>query len=507
MKNNFKIIDCTLRDGGYYNNWNFTKNFANNYLSVLSQLGINYVEIGFKKIIKSKDFGPFSRSDYSYIKKLKIPKNLNLCAMADLSDFKNESYFSNINRIFTKKESKNIPLIRLACNYQDKNILEKVVKRLRKNNFNIAVNLMKFTVLKNNEIINFFKICKKLNVNILYLADSFGNCDPDRLIKISKELKKYFNIKQFGLHAHNNLSQALENAKTALKLGFGYIDTSLTGMGRGAGNLKLEEFLDTVKNIPQKKNENLYSLIDKEMIPLMQKYNWGPNYHYFYSAKNYIHPSFVQLLLSENKFSFYAMLEILEFLKKNKASSFAKDIFDKLFLKTNNLKNKKNFKISKILILSENSKNKKMNLNKFKRKGFKISSMNYLTNFNYKFLDYVFICNPFRIFTELNRITNLNKRIIVPSYEILKKMKFKKKEQLINYNYNKSEIPKIEEEFCKYKNNFVLFFSISFCISKNAKLIQVQNIEKSERNNNIIKDIRKIIKKNNYNTKLNIVWS
>ena len=101
---------------------------------------------------------------------------------------------------------------------------------------------MKFTVLKNNEIINFFKHCKKLNVKILYLADSFGNCDPEKLVYLTKDLKKYFDIKQFGLHAHNNLSQALENAKTAVKLGFGYIDTSLTGMGRGAGNLKLEEF-------------------------------------------------------------------------------------------------------------------------------------------------------------------------------------------------------------------------------------------------------------------------
>ena len=59
MKNNFKIIDCTLRDGGYYNNWNFTKKFANRYLSVLNELNIDYVEVGFKKLISSKDFGPF----------------------------------------------------------------------------------------------------------------------------------------------------------------------------------------------------------------------------------------------------------------------------------------------------------------------------------------------------------------------------------------------------------------------------------------------------------------
>ena len=496
-----------MRDGGYYNNWNFSKKFANKYLSVLSELDIDYVEIGFKKLINSKDFGPFCRSDYSYIRKLNIPKNLKLCAMADLSDFKNEKYFKNLTKIFTKKESKKISLIRLACNYQDKNLLEKVVPRLQKNNFKVAINLMKFTILKNTEIINFFKYCKKLNVKILYLADSFGNCDPEKLVSLTKDLKKYFDIKDFGLHAHNNLSQALENAKTAIKLGFGYIDTSLTGMGRGAGNLKLEEFLDTVKNLPQKMTEKLYSLIDEEMIPLIQKYNWGPNYHYFYSAKHNIHPSYVQLLLSENKFSFFSMLEILEFLKKNKARSFAKDIFDKLFLKTSYLKETKSIRLKNIIILSDNIKNKQLNLSVYKKKNFKGSCMNYLTNLHYKYIDYIFICNPFRIFTEIKKIAELKKKIVVPKYEIIKKINFKNKNKIVNYNFTKNDAAKIENDECKYLNNFVLFYAISFCIAKQAKYIQVQNIKKTERNLLIIKNLTNLIKRNKYKSKLKVVWS
>ena len=74
MRDKFQIIDCTLRDGGYYNNWNFSKKFANDYLDVLNKLKIDYVEIGFKKLINSKDFGPFSRSDFSFISSLKFQK-------------------------------------------------------------------------------------------------------------------------------------------------------------------------------------------------------------------------------------------------------------------------------------------------------------------------------------------------------------------------------------------------------------------------------------------------
>ena len=68
--------------------------------------------------------------------------------MADLADFKNEIYLKNFDKLFRKNEFKKISLIRLACNYQDKDILESVIKKLKAKNFQIAVNLMKFTILK-----------------------------------------------------------------------------------------------------------------------------------------------------------------------------------------------------------------------------------------------------------------------------------------------------------------------------------------------------------------------
>ena len=76
------------------------------------------------------------------------------------------------------------------------------------------------------------------------MADSFGNCTPVGLSNICKYLiKKKINIKKFGFHAHNNLDLALKNSLTAIKYGFCTIDTSIMGMGRGAGNLKLEDFI------------------------------------------------------------------------------------------------------------------------------------------------------------------------------------------------------------------------------------------------------------------------
>ena len=53
---NFKVLDCTIRDGGYYNNWDFSNQFAKNYLNTLSKINIDYVEIGFRKPVEKKNF-------------------------------------------------------------------------------------------------------------------------------------------------------------------------------------------------------------------------------------------------------------------------------------------------------------------------------------------------------------------------------------------------------------------------------------------------------------------
>jgi 4-hydroxy 2-oxovalerate aldolase len=125
---------------------------------------------------------------------------------------------------------------------------------------------MKFTLLKNNSIINFFEYAKKIQIDFFYLADSLGNCKPTDLIKLSNILKKKFTLKNFGFHAHDNLGLALSNSITAIRMGFGFIDTSINGMGRGAGNLKLEEFLKRQKK--HKESWLIESFIQNKMLDL-----------------------------------------------------------------------------------------------------------------------------------------------------------------------------------------------------------------------------------------------
>ena len=89
-KNKLNILDCTLRDGGYYNNWYFEKGLINEYLKVMDIIKVDYVEIGFRFIDKVRTKGPTAYSKESFLNSLKIPKNLKIGVMVNAADFINQ---------------------------------------------------------------------------------------------------------------------------------------------------------------------------------------------------------------------------------------------------------------------------------------------------------------------------------------------------------------------------------------------------------------------------------
>ena len=104
--NTIKILDCTLRDGGYYNNWDFSKDLVNDYLKAISESGIKNVEIGFRSLKENKLNGPNFFSTDNYINVLKIPKNLDIGVMINVSELINskKNYKSILNKTFDKKK-------------------------------------------------------------------------------------------------------------------------------------------------------------------------------------------------------------------------------------------------------------------------------------------------------------------------------------------------------------------------------------------------------------------
>ena len=117
MNNNkINLLDCTLRDGGYYNNWFFNKELINEYLKVMDMIKIDYVEIGFRFLDKAKIKGPCAYSDEKFLRSLKIPENLKIGIMINASDFVGQKNIIDLaKKNFKIKKDSVISLVRIAC--------------------------------------------------------------------------------------------------------------------------------------------------------------------------------------------------------------------------------------------------------------------------------------------------------------------------------------------------------------------------------------------------------
>ena len=416
--------------------------------------------------------------------------------MIDLADFLKKNNFQYLKKNFPDSKLSKIKFVRIACNYNDKSSLPILIKYLKNKNYMVAANLMKFTILSDNEIYAFFKLALKSGADYLYLADSFGSCSPSKLNNITDNLvKKGIKINKLGFHSHDNTGSALKNTIAAIKNGFGIIDTSLMGMGRGAGNLKLEEFLNYQKKFNEAKQ--IKNFAKKNMSQLLKKYKWGKNKFYIYSAKNSIHPTFVQRLIEEKKFNTKVTTNILKFLKKNKAMNYDMNIFDNLFLKTQSINQNYNTKIKKIAIFCDNKDIQKFDIKKLKSSGYIISSLNFTKHINHKFLDLIFQSNAYRVFTEVEKILKIKKiKLIVPHYVLLKKFFKKFSNKIIKYNIYKNKKLKIERNYCYFDKNLVLVYALCFCISNKINDIKIFGLTKSRSNLKII-DIFKNVKGTN----------
>ena len=106
---NTRLLDCTLRDGGYYNNWNFDKKLIQKYLNAMSFQKIDYIEIGFRSLFESKNNGITFKVTDKILNSFKLPKNMKIGVMVNAAEFlKDERSIINLcNKNFTfSKKSK-----------------------------------------------------------------------------------------------------------------------------------------------------------------------------------------------------------------------------------------------------------------------------------------------------------------------------------------------------------------------------------------------------------------
>lgn len=276
-----KILDCSLRDGGYYTNWDFNNLFVEEYLKRLNQLPVDYIEIGYRSKPLPGYAGAFFYCPDYLLKKIGSISSKKLAIILNEKDVE----IHDLDDLLRPCQGI-IRLIRIAVAPEKLQSSLGLVEKIKAMGFEVSLNVMYLSTWDLQD--SFLNSIKEFDdiLDYFYLVDSYGGVLPDKLKELVGFVKSETNLK-LGFHAHNNLELALSNTLTAIACGVDIVDATVLGMGRGAGNLKTELLLTTLQS--QGKLEVDYDELSKAVnlfSPLQEKYQWGTNLAYMVSGSN-----------------------------------------------------------------------------------------------------------------------------------------------------------------------------------------------------------------------------
>ena len=301
-----KILDCTLRDGGYYNNWDFDDTLVEEYCRCLNLLPIEYIEIGYRSIEYNQYMGEYFYLPLSTLEKVSKYTTKKLSIMINAKDCES----INIKDLIGETQ-RYISLVRIATDPNKIELSLKLAREIKQMGLNVGLNIMYISTIDNNHKI--FKYLKDITefVDYLYLVDSYGSIYPNDLVSLIKKIHEQTDI-ELGFHGHNNLELAFSNTLKALEYNVTFIDSTILGMGRGAGNLKTELILNYMK---AKKDINvdlnILTKVTEVFTPLYKKYKWGTNIAYMVSGSYSLPQKDVMKSLEINRYSLSSIVNRL----------------------------------------------------------------------------------------------------------------------------------------------------------------------------------------------------
>lgn len=308
-----KILDCTLRDGGYYTNWDFNEETVDAYIQAMNTLPIDYIELGYRNNPSMEYMGKFGYCPVSELKHIRQNCTKKLDVMLNEKSTKLEDLDALLLPIVGL-----VDMIRIAIdpnNFDRAVVLAKAVKTM---GFEVGFNVMYMSKWQ-TECPEFLTKLDVLDsfADLFCMVDSYGGVTPEDVTNIVQKVRK--NTKcPIGFHGHNNLQLGLINTITAMKLGVDYVDATILGMGRGAGNLNMELLL-TYLNAHEGLQVDFNVLGDAitAFTPLMEQYKWGTNLPYMLAGANRIPQKEVMDWVTNRVYSFNSIVRALENRKNN----------------------------------------------------------------------------------------------------------------------------------------------------------------------------------------------
>ena len=329
MAESVQILDCTLRDGGYYNNWDFDLDLAKTYLHSITRASVDAVEIGFRFLPKRVFLGPFAYSSDNFLEKLCVPKGILIGVMINAKEYLEapEEPQIIINQMFQPSKCSPVGLVRIAVDFDDLEKTQVLISELKNLGYKVGLNLMQSQGKTRRQYEEAATTIQEWNlVDLLYFADSLGSMHPSEVSQICDALRTSW-YGGLGIHTHDNKGLALINSLSGIERGATWCDSTILGMGRGAGNVSTEALmLECVSQSIHAGDPQALSVCSDIFERLRQQYNWGPNPYYHFAANHGIHPTFVQSLLNDPRYERSRVYGILDSLARFSSRSFSEKV-------------------------------------------------------------------------------------------------------------------------------------------------------------------------------------
>jgi len=311
-KLNFQILDCTLRDGGYYTNWDFDKNLVRTYLESLNQLPIDYIEVGYRSPKLEGYYGEYFYCPDYVLKQLSIWSKKKLVIILNEKDVRADMVKELLGPCLGI-----IQMVRIALDPQHLLRAKELALAVKEMGFEVGFNVMYMSKWKTQP--TFIDSLPEVNqvADYFYMVDSYGGVYPEDVSEIYDLVSSKLDV-PVGFHGHNNLELGLVNTLTAIGKGSKIVDSTITGMGRGAGNLKTELLLTALnQKFGLEVDFNALATVTDAFVDLQKKHEWGTNLPYMVSGANSLPQKEVMDWVGKRYYSLNSIIRALYHQKNN----------------------------------------------------------------------------------------------------------------------------------------------------------------------------------------------
>lgn len=325
-----KILDCTLRDGGYVNNWRFGHKTICTTIEKLAASSIEYIECGFLSQTRKSDDSRSVFNSLADSERLVSTDCCDLALMINCGEYAPKDLPEYGGGPFN--------IIRIAFHKHQRSEAQELFCALKEKGYSVFFQPMVTMSYSDSEMLELIEWANRHAPAAFYIVDSFGTMRKNDVLRIfylmDNNLEPGIKI---GFHSHNNLQLSFSNAQELIMMHSGreaIIDSSVLGMGRGAGNLCTELLTQYInENV-----ENRYDLIpileimDEYIMPIYAAHPWGYSAPYYIAAINNCHPNYATSLMGMQTLCIKDISAIIKEIPVEKRHLFDKELIDRLYL-------------------------------------------------------------------------------------------------------------------------------------------------------------------------------